>query len=89
MFRTQDNTHPLPMGEQSNREYHSGDPQPHECAYCGADIMDEDTERCEDCSTPHIPRNEHDGNGTPYIACTRCGIELTRLQAEDQEPCHA
>jgi len=49
---------PLPMGEQSLREYHSGDPGPDEhCDVCGRGLYDGDdtwdtwgpTVRCEDC----------------------------------------
>ena len=34
---------PLPMGEQSNREYHSGDPSPEgHCEDCGCALYEDD-----------------------------------------------
>ena len=45
---------PLPMGEQSNREYHSGDPQPCEAENCrGGQVQYPEwegrTETCPEC----------------------------------------
>jgi len=50
---------PLPMGEQSHREYHSGDPEPEAyCADCGCALYegdyythsDEETTTCWECT---------------------------------------
>ena len=61
---------PLPTGEQSNREYHSGDPEPEgHCADCGCALYegdyythgDEVTTTCHDCTAhPGEPRLRDD-----------------------------
>ena len=74
---------PLPMGEQSLREYHSGDPEPEaHCVDCGAALYEGDYVQigdecyCTACDASEARTSEHSLATCPCATCDEDRAEL-------------